>query len=246
VKRQALQKGIGWFCLFGAITAALAFAGCKNGASSDDSTNGTSATAGLPPLVLRDDTHDLLLTWVDSAGDFHVVQKLTEVPADAKEKVRVVVTTKDEGNTDPVYVADLRQKGVDQTYPVTTMPRATWEELGATKRKARLEALAPVASAESPVPAKEAAAATDKLVTLYGAKWCGACRQAKSYLTKKGVRFLEKDVDESPTVQAELRAKLSKAGMPPTSSIPILDIGGKLLVGFSQGAVDSALQAMKP
>lgn len=246
MNHQVILRSLCWFCLCGALTVSSVFVGCKHDNTSDESTNGSTVTSGLPPLVLRDDTKDILLTWVDPTGDFHVVQTLNDVPPDAKDKVRVVLTTKDEGTTDPVYVADLRQKKVDQTYPVTTLPRASWEELGAAKRKARLEALAPVASAQAGIASKETPVATGRLVTIYGAKWCGACRQAKSYLTKKGVRFLEKDVDESPTVQAELRAKLSKAGMPPTSSIPILDVGGKVLVGFSQSAIDSALEAMKP
>jgi glutaredoxin len=194
---------------------------------------------------LRDDTKDLLLTWIDDAGDFHVVQSLAEVPANSKERVRVVITTSDLGNSDPIYVADLREKKADFTYAVTPMSRSAWEELGAVKRKARLEALAPIATAQTANRASEATAQTAKLAIVYGAKWCGACRQAKKYLSQKGVRVLEKDVDESPTVQAELRNKLAKAGMAPTSSIPIIDIGGRLLVGFSQNAVDSALQALK-
>jgi glutaredoxin len=183
---------------------------------------------------------------VDAAGDFHVVQTLAEVPADAKERVRVVQTTQDFGNGDPVYVADLRQKNADGTYSVTTLPRSAWEEIGAAKRKSRIEALAPAlappqASNHPATPSAE----TAKLAIIYGAKWCGACRQAKKYLAQKGIKVLEKDVDESATVQAELRSKLTKAGMPPTSSIPVIDIGGRILVGFSQGAVDAALQALK-
>jgi glutaredoxin len=234
------------FCWCVAISAALGTVSCKRHASSGQATAEALASATqLPPLVVRDDTKDLLLTWIDNAGDFHVVQTLTEVPTDAKERVRVVVTTNDAGNSDPVYVADLRQKNADASYSVTTMARNAWEELGAAKRKARIEALAPVAAPPTSNRSPTAAAETAKLAIIYGAKWCGACRQAKKYLAQKGVKVLEKDVDESATVQAELRSKLTKAGMPPTSSIPIIDIGGRILVGFSQGAVDAALQALK-
>lgn len=235
-----------WFCWCVAISAALGTVSCKRHASSGQAAAEALASATqLPPLVLRDDAKDLLLTWIDNAGDFHVVQTLTEVPTDAKERVRVVVTTNDAGNSDPVYIADLRQKNADASYSVTTMARNAWEELGAAKRKARIEALAPVTAPPTSNRSPTAAAETAKLAIIYGAKWCGACRQAKKYLAQKGVKVLEKDVDESATVQAELRSKLTKAGMPPTSSIPIIDIGGRILVGFSQGAVDSALQALK-
>jgi glutaredoxin len=90
-----------------------------------------------------------------------------------------------------------------------------------------------------------ATAPESNLVVVYGAEWCGACREAERYLKSKGIKVLEKDVDQSASVQAELRSKLSKAGMPPTSSIPVIDIGGKLIVGFNQAAVDSALKSLR-
>jgi glutaredoxin len=227
--------------LFVVITALFANVGCKRSSGKEGPPSGNGGP--LPALVLRDDTKDLLLTWVDSSGDFHVVESIAEVPAENRAQVRVVVTTGDAGAADPVYVADLRQKKPDESYAVTTLPRAAWEELGATKRKARLETLAPVASQEPPPPSGATAQSEGSLVAvIYGAKWCGACREAKKYLAKKGVKVLEKDVDESPTVQAELRAKLARAKMSPTSSIPVIDIAGQILVGFSPGSVDAALQ----
>lgn len=233
--------------LFIVVAAGWATTGCR-GKSRDSGTDvaeGAPKAATAPPL-LRDDTKDRILTWIDGAGDFHIVQSPSEVPEDGKEHVRVVDTTQDSGDPDSVFVTDLRQKKPDSSYTVTVISRVRWEELGAAKRKARLEALAPVASQLVPASATASAPPKAAAVVIYGAKWCGACREAKKYLAKKGVNFLEKDVDESPTVQAELRAKLAKAGQPPTSSIPVLDIGGRMLVGFSQGAVDAALQAARP
>lgn len=236
------------FCLYLAIVAIFTCGGCKRSPSvgtEADQVSSSTVTV-LPPVDLRDETKDLLLTWLDSAGDFHVVRSFAEVPVDAKERVRVVVTTNDAGNTDPIYVADLRQKNADGSYSITTMQRSAWEELGAIKRKARIEAMAPIAAQlASNQPQPDVTVETAKLAIVYGAKWCGACRQAKKYLTQKGMKVLEKDVDESPTVQAELRAKLTKAGMSPTSSIPIIDIGGRIVVGFSQGAVDAAIKGLK-
>lgn len=227
--------------------AALVLATCGavlacHGESSSSRETASSSTASLPKLVLRDDTPDLMLTWVDPTGDFQVTEAIAQVPADARERVRVVVTTKTEGTQDPIYVADLRQKSPDGSYPVTVLARSAWEEIGAARRKARIEALAPVASQlapqTSPTTQQESLVAV-----IYGAKWCGACREAERYLKRRGISVLEKDVDQSPQVQAELRAKLTKAQLPPTSSIPVIDIGGKLLVGFSQAAVDAALKA---
>lgn len=221
--------------------AVVALAGCRT----DHFTSGDAATVGssLPQLVLRDDTRDLMLTWVDAAGDFHVVESVDRVPSEARERVRVVVTTQTEGTSDPIYVADLRTKSADGTYPTSTIARSVWEETGAGRRKSRLETLAPVASQLTPEPSGQPARQETLVAVVYGAEWCGACREAERYLKRKGIKVLEKDVDQSPAVQAELRTKLSKAGMPATSSIPIIDIGGKLIVGFSQPAVDAALKA---
>lgn len=203
----------------------------------------SSSNTALPNLILRDDTRDLMLTWVDSAGDFHVVDTIEQVPVDARERVRVVVTSQTDGTQDPIYVADLRQKSADGSYPTTVVARSVWEETGAARRKARIEALAPVASQSPANPTSPTAARESLVAVIYGAKWCGACREAERYLKRKGIKVLEKDVDQSPSVQAELRAKLAKAQLPATSSIPIIDIGGKLIVGFSQAAVDAALKA---
>lgn len=215
--------------------------GCRSESSSH--LDAAAAGSAMPNVILRDDTRDVMLTWADSAGDFHVVESVDHVPVESRERVRVVVTTQPARTTDLVYVADLRQKAADGSYPVSVVARSAWEEIGAARRKARLETLAPVASQLAPT-ASASAAPMAVVAVIYGAEWCGACREAERYLKRKGITVLEKDVDQSPAVQAELRAKLVKAGMPPTSSIPIIDIGGKLLVGFSQPAVDAALRGL--
>lgn len=194
-------------------------------------------------LVIRDETPNLMLTWIDPAGDFHVVSSIGDVPAEARERVRVVVTSQSEGTGDQVYVADLRNKAADGTYPNSLVARTAWEESGASKRKARIDALAPEPSQLAAPSPSQAVRQEQPAAIIYGAEWCGACREAEHYLKAKGVKVIEKDVDQSPAVQAELRTKLAKAGMPATSSIPVIDIGGKLLVGFSKPSVDSALKS---
>lgn len=223
------------------LLGAASLASCRGGggARSDDKSESSPMQ-----LTVRDDTKDLWLTWVDSAGDFRVTEAIDQVPAEARQQVRVVVTSQSAGTQDPVFVANLQQKNADGTYPVSTMARSAWEEIGATKRKARIEALAPVASQAGPEPSSATSTRESLVAVIYGAKWCGACREAERYLKQKGISVLEKDVDQNPQIQAELRAKLTRAKLPPTSSIPIIDIGGKILVGFSQAAVDSALRAV--
>jgi glutaredoxin len=203
----------------------------------------------LPPLELRDDIKDLLLTWVDEKGDFHVVQKVADVPEKARAQVRVVVATRREGTGRLVYVADLRQAKPDGTYPVHTLTRAQWDEVGAGRRKARLEALAPSSRPPIPAPSKKAPgrSATDGkagvVAFIYGASWCKPCHDAARYLQRLGVKVVEKNVEEDPLAQREMQAKLKRANLPGTASIPIIDVGGRILVGFSPPALQRAVKA---
>jgi glutaredoxin len=79
-------------------------------------------------------------------------------------------------------------------------------------------------------------------VILYGASWCGPCHQAVAYLKRKGVSFVEKDIEEDANAAREMQSKLARAGMH-GGSIPVLDVRGKLMVGFNPQEVDSALGA---
>ena len=75
---------------------------------------------------------------------------------------------------------------------------------------------------------------------IYGASWCGPCHQAAAYLKKKGVAFVEHDIEQDSSSRHEMQAKLAKAGMR-GGSIPVLDVRGHILVGFDARAVDQAL-----
>lgn len=211
-----------------------------------DDPRGTSAStpsaAELEPLRLRDDTPSLLLTWADAQGDFHVVQRIADVPQEARAAVRVVQTTREAGTGELVYVADLRQQRPDGTYPVETRSRAAWEEVGAARRQARLEALAPSA-VPPPASASGAAPAGGLVVQVYGADWCKPCKDVERYLRQRGVRVEHKDIEADPLARAELERKLRASNLPATAQIPIIDVRGRLLVGFSPSALDSALKA---
>jgi glutaredoxin len=78
------------------------------------------------------------------------------------------------------------------------------------------------------------------LVIIYGASWCGPCHQAADYLKRKGVSYVLKDIEEDSGAAREMNAKLSKAGLR-RGSIPVLDVRGKVIVGFNAHEVDEAL-----
>jgi glutaredoxin len=193
-------------------------------------------------LELRDDTPKLFLTWVDAKGDFHVAQKVADVPAERRDQVRVVRTDREEGTGAWVYVADLRTRRADGTYPVITRTRAQWDEVGASLRKARLEALAPAAQPAAGSASVGGVAASGPVV-IYGSETCGACRMAARWLTERKVAFVEKRVDESDAARAELETKLRRANLPDRGQIPVIDVHGRLLIGFDPRSLERALSA---
>jgi glutaredoxin len=209
----------------------------------------------LPPLALSDDTANLLLTWVGDDGDFHVVEKVDAVPAEHRKQVRVVTTDQKAGTGAVIYVADLEQKRPDGTYPVTSLPRAEWEKLGADRRKTRLDALAPGHAPSSPPdpaqlnPAATPAAAPDAptgtiSAIVYGADWCKPCHDAERYLKSLGVAVTKKNIEESRAAQAEMREKLSRVNRT-GSGIPVIDVMGKIFVGYSPGPLKQAVDAAR-
>ena len=230
----------------------------------------TTPAPALPPLTLRDDSPNLLLTWVGEDGDFHVVERVDAVPAEHRQQVRVVETTQTTGTGALVYVANLTDKRPDGSYGVTTLPRTEWEKLGADRRQTRLEQVAPGAvtpgaaapgagapgatppdgSAQPPGDVSAAAGESSAVTAIvYGADWCKPCHEAERYLRSLGVAVTKKDIEESRAAQAEMREKLARVNRT-GAGIPVIDVMGKIFVGYSPGplkqAVDAARHATAP
>ena len=105
-------------------------------------------------------------------------------------------------------------------------------------------------SSETPPPEPRASAAAGDTgqhapnasvrAIVYGASWCKPCHDAAKYLRKKGVEVIEHDIEKEPRYASEMQKKLRGAGMG-GGSIPVLDVGGTILRGFSPGAIDRAI-----
>jgi hypothetical protein len=54
------------------------------------------------------------------------------------------------------------------------------------------------------------------------------------------VKFVLHDIEKDSSAQREMQAKLAKAGAR-GGSIPVLDVRGRILIGFDARAVDEAL-----
>ena len=72
-------------------------------------------------------------------------------------------------------------------------------------------------------------------VIVFSTPSCSFCNMAKKYFREKGIKF--KDVDVSRD-QAAARDMLRRSGQ---SGVPVIDIGGKLIVGFDRPKINRLL-----
>ena len=74
-------------------------------------------------------------------------------------------------------------------------------------------------------------------VVVYSAVWCAFCHAAKDYFDKLGVKFTDKDVEKDPAAGLEAVDKSGQRG------IPVIDIGGDIIIGFDRPRIDAALKS---
>ena len=74
-------------------------------------------------------------------------------------------------------------------------------------------------------------------VILYSTSWCGYCRKARALLKNLDVDFVEKDIEKDRTAAREMRAKSGGRG-----GVPVLDIGGEILHGYSDRRIRSMVK----
>ncbi|MEI6389418.1 MAG: glutaredoxin domain-containing protein [Spirochaetota bacterium] len=72
-------------------------------------------------------------------------------------------------------------------------------------------------------------------VTIYTTPSCGYCRVAKDWLRKEGVNFTEYDVARDTRKADEMVHKSGQMG------VPVLDVHGRIIVGFKQEEIQRAL-----
>lgn len=202
---------------------AFALGACKKTASEERT---------VTPPVVTDASTDLMFTWLDEGGAGHVEQRAADVPAAAREAVRVSDPAHDPPPGE-VWIVDLRSAPPGGAYPVHTMKRAEWEGLALSRRDGGGLVARPAASVlpEARPP-----------VIIYGASWCGPCHKAAAYLEQRGIAFVQKDIEADGSATREMQAKLAKAGKR-GGSIPVLDVRGRILVGFDSRQLDDALGA---
>lgn len=221
---------------------------CKSARRDGGAPSVASTAPALPSLTVRDDSTGLTFSWITLDGGFQLASNIADVPYEARDAVRVWSEVSGDGIAGPwVYVADLRNKLADGTYKVEVQPRTQFEALAEERRTKSKKAGAVGAVADDGKPDRPPAPSGSDVkdgkvkVIIYGADWCKPCHLAENYLRSKGVPFEHRDIDD-PEVNEEMRIKLDSKGIK-THSIPILDVAGRLLVGFSEAELDKALAA---
>jgi len=221
-----------------AMVAAVAL-GCRRGPASTPAADGGAASAVPEPgFTVRTDSTDVVFSWFDARGQSHAVTRAAEVPEAARELVRVDPSRPELRRPGWIWMTNLRAPSTNGALPL----RAVRAESLATVLLARVGHEGPLGSA-APAAAADAGTATahgPSQVIVYGASWCSACHQAAAYLTRRHVAFIEKDIEQDAAAAQEMREKARRAGVA-TGSIPILDVRGHVLVGFSAEAIDRAL-----
>ena len=73
-------------------------------------------------------------------------------------------------------------------------------------------------------------------VTLYSTPSCGYCVKAKQYFRENKVPFSEYNVAADQRKAEEMVRKSGQMG------VPVIDIHGKIIVGFNQPEIERALK----
>jgi len=76
-----------------------------------------------------------------------------------------------------------------------------------------------------------------KRVIIYTTSWCPFCEAAKNYLKEKGVPYEEKNVEIDLNAREEMIQKSGQLG------VPVIDIEGRIIIGFSPEEIDEALNS---
>ncbi len=96
-------------------------------------------------------------------------------------------------------------------------------------------AKAPVKKAAKKPVKKVAGKKTSKKVVVYSTHTCPWCAKTKEFLKANKVPFSNKFVDSS---KANAKEMIKKSGQ---QSVPVTDVGGKIIVGFSESKLKKAL-----
>ncbi len=76
-----------------------------------------------------------------------------------------------------------------------------------------------------------------KNITIYSTPTCHYCKLAKEYMTANNIPYTEHNVAADLAKRQEMVDKSGQLG------VPVIDIGGKVIVGFDQEEFEAILKA---
>ena len=72
-------------------------------------------------------------------------------------------------------------------------------------------------------------------VIVFSTPSCSFCNMAKKYFREKGIRFKDVDVSRDQTAARDMVRRSGQSG------VPVIDIGGKVIVGFDRPKINKLL-----
>lgn len=72
-------------------------------------------------------------------------------------------------------------------------------------------------------------------VIVFSTPTCTYCNMAKKYFRQNKIRFRDVDVSRDPTAARDMQRRSGQMG------VPVIDIGGKIIVGFDKPKINQLL-----
>lgn len=72
-------------------------------------------------------------------------------------------------------------------------------------------------------------------VIVFSTPTCGYCNMAKQYFRRNKIKFRDVDVSKDPVAARDMQRRSGQMG------VPVIDIGGKIIVGFDKHKINDLL-----
>jgi len=209
------------------LVASLVLAGCRKQVGDSSASEKTARAQTLTPISITRQ-RSLVFTYRQGA-EFRTVASMDQIPAGARGWVRVQDPQVRNVGSRFVYVADLRKTNEKGEFPYQVLTRRQF-----------LEGSALPGGGKAGTGGGAALAAVGKVV-LYSRPGCGACDSARAYLRRRGVQFVEKNIQADARAAKELKAKAAQKGFP-AGVVPVIDVNGEVMIGFDARKLETLLR----
>jgi glutaredoxin len=198
----------------------LAIGGCRRRAEPID-----AAPISVTQELRADDEIEVL--FVDLGGAVRRAASVAMVPQASRHVVGV-------DSPNGLYLAD-----VSVPAPSWTAYRGTLDEL----ERRGLAALPAGPSANAVLPAVDPTVDPPPPpdgVVVYGSTWCDPCTETRAWLDARGVAYAYRNVEQDGAAATDVSALCAALDVP-ACRIPVIDLAGKVVVGFDPARLATIL-----